>query len=267
VSWVGSISFVSSIIFAYPGYVKSSDTLTSTVQQPTDVIHVDAERDIYVLPSTHKLLAKYKQNPATKNKLSNLASRPAPLTNSLHICSQMYAITPGLQSLSRLPYLHPSTVVLTIRYTDWWWWEDNNAIFPIDETPFFDMQGAVLPASVQRMVVEFESIEGKRRELDGVIREMFVGRRERWVWRRMDGVRLVLRGEGPVVSGGMEEEDGGTNENRGVVDGVKEWTWMGPTTYQNGKDTSKTYSHHGKGESMGMVVKVLEWGVEDAVEG
>ncbi|KAF2643216.1 hypothetical protein P280DRAFT_246406 [Massarina eburnea CBS 473.64] len=129
----------------------------------------------------------------------------------------------------------PEALTLTIRYTDWWWWEDNRPIFPISETPFFAIGGVQLPESVQKMVIEFETIESKRKMLENVIGQLS---KENLAWNRKDGAKLVMK------------------------DRVEEWKWMGPTRFKNANGTEGTkYAHHGDAESMEMLVKVVEWAV------
>ncbi|PVH95977.1 hypothetical protein DM02DRAFT_675114 [Periconia macrospinosa] len=182
--------------------------------------------------------------------------------NRVQIFAQMYAIESGFHNLfdgreeilwqeerkwnKALPaeperFLLPKVITLTLRYTDWWYWEANTIIYPISNTEFFDMRRIPLPPSVEKMVVEFENIELKKKELEGVISELFADK-DRYVWNRQDGVKLRIKGE----------------EKKG---GVREWNWMGPTRINRAR-----YAHHGEGDSMKMIVKVVEWVAEKHVE-
>lgn len=160
-----------------------------------------------------------------------------------HVFGQMYALEQGFRSLfqNRLDICLPKTMTLTLRYTDWWNWEFNAPIFPIQHNLFFPLREIELPSTVQKMTVEFENIEAKIKQLDAVVGEMF-HRRDYWVWRRRDGRKLMVCGQG--VEG----------------DGIQTWTWTGPTTFGY---RSQKFSHHGEGDTMGYVVKVVTWEVID----
>lgn len=95
------------------------------------------------------------------------------------------------------------------------------------------MKDVPLPQSLEKVTVEFETIETKVEELEGVVGEMLEG--EEWFWRRRDG--RVLR-----VCGG---------------EGVSEVRWEGPSRFGG-----RRFAHHGEGERMGMVVKRVVWRVE-----
>ncbi|KAJ4358434.1 uncharacterized protein N0V89_003017 [Didymosphaeria variabile] len=165
--------------------------------------------------------------------------------HNYHVFGQMYLLEQGFRNLfrNRLDICLPSSMTLTLRYTDWWNWEVNAPIFPIQHHLFFPLRDIELPSTVQKMTVEFENIEPKIKQLDAVIGEMF-HRRDYWVWKRRDGRKLTVRGKG--VEG----------------DGIKTWTWTGPTTFGY---RSQKFPHHAKGDTMEYVVKVVTWEVaEDA---
>jgi hypothetical protein len=132
-------------------------------------------------------------------------------------------------------------MTLTLRYSDWWNWETNAPIFPIAHEFFFPMRDIELPSTVKQMSVEFENIELKVKELDNVVQQMF-HHRDYWVWQRRDGRKLMVRGLG--VEG----------------DGVRTWRWMGPTKFGY---NSRKFHHHGEGDTMGYVVKVVTWELVD----
>ena len=102
------------------------------------------------------------------------------------------------------------------------------------------MSDIPLPSTVQKLTVEFETIEKKVDQLQAVVGEFF-NDRETWVWKRRDGRKLVVCGE---------EKEG---------NGVETWKWIGPTRFGG---IPRVYPHHGKGESMGYVVKNVVWRVE-----
>ncbi|OAG06780.1 uncharacterized protein CC84DRAFT_1163088 [Paraphaeosphaeria sporulosa] len=160
-----------------------------------------------------------------------------------HVFGQMYLLGQGMNGLfrNRFDVCLPTTMTLTLRYTDWWDWETNAPIYPIRQDRFFPLRYMWLPPTVQRMTVEFENIESKIKELDAVVNEMF-SRHYHWVWRRRDGKNLKVCGRG--VEG----------------DGVETWRWNGPTTFGY---RSQKFPHHGDGPTMGYVVKVVTWEVVD----
>lgn len=151
----------------------------------------------------------------------------------------MYALQSGFNGLfrSRLDICRPKSMTLTLRYTDWWNWEFNAPIFPIQQDLFFPLRDIELPSTVQKMTVEFENIELKLKELEAVINELFQ-RRDYWVWKRRDGKRLMVCGHG--IEG----------------HGVKTWRWTGPTSFGF---RNQNFSHHGNGDTMEYVVKVVTW--------
>jgi hypothetical protein len=178
----------------------------------------------------------------------------------IHIFAQMFALREGFNKLFSFVSptaiaLAPSSLTLTLRYTDWWNWERNAAIHPFESERFFDIRMVVVPSSVRQVTVELEQIESKVAQLDAVIREMFE-RRDWWVLSRKDGKRLSVKGRGA-------EEEGA----------VKVWRWQGPNRFlvdvwpqQDGRPSPHAqmtwHSHHGDGDSMGYVVKALVWEVD-----
>ncbi|KAF2867878.1 hypothetical protein BDV95DRAFT_610317 [Massariosphaeria phaeospora] len=150
---------------------------------------------------------------------------------SIRFIAQMYMLeerTLCSNIFTARSQLKPSTVTITLRYTDWWWWEDNAHL---STKRFVDMNSLRWPDSVKTVIMEMETIEVKRKELDEVIKTVCENP-DTWLWRRKDGTELrVVQGQ------------------------VGEWTWQGPTTF-GGK---RTFKHHGTGDSMGYLVKVLTW--------
>lgn len=160
----------------------------------------------------------------------------------------MYAVQSGLQQLfnggpaSRQGLLQPSSLTLTLRYTDWWFWEDNQAIYPLNPARFFDMKSLTLPDSITKVTVEFENIKRNVQQLDGVVRDMFV-RGDWWYWKRKDGRKLVVK------RWDEESKTGGT----------RAWEWTGPTRFGEG---NRRFGHHGEGDDMVYVVREVTWEVE-----
>ncbi|KAF2000663.1 hypothetical protein P154DRAFT_534442 [Amniculicola lignicola CBS 123094] len=145
------------------------------------------------------------------------------------IFAQMYAfgadpiygcIFRGKQTIS------PTTVTITIRYTDWWNWESNAPLSVSSLRP--SLAEIFFPFSVEKLVMELETRDGKKKELERVIVEM-----RGWEYNRDDEEALKMAEDEPV----------------------KEWTWDGPTAFENGT----IYHHHPTGDTMKYVVKVLTW--------
>lgn len=135
--------------------------------------------------------------------------------------------------------LLPTTITITIRYTDWYWWEHNDLLNlnPKKINP----HRFSLPASVNKVVMELETREGKRKELEEVIAGIYEQNHlDEWAIPRRDGKFLrICQGKGN-----------------------NEWKWQGPTTFGDGQ----TFAHHPKGGSMEYLVKVLTWKVGKDVE-
>ncbi|KAF2192360.1 hypothetical protein K469DRAFT_620529 [Zopfia rhizophila CBS 207.26] len=158
----------------------------------------------------------------------------------IHEIFQPYAgrnFKPAITRGTFQPYtsINPDTVTITLRYTDWWYWETNTPLLlsANDRSPTPVTNGIRFPSSVTKIVMELETMEGKRKELEGIVADI-VKRPDAWAYQRDDGMELKVKGG----------ED------------VKEWKWEGPTTYDG-----KTFQHHPKGEKMWYVVKVLTWEV------
>ncbi|ORX98073.1 hypothetical protein BCR34DRAFT_577506 [Clohesyomyces aquaticus] len=169
-----------------------------------------------------------------------------------HIFIQLYAFSdPTFQYIfareTLRPGFKPKEVKITIRYTDWWYWEDNRThVLELDgrggnQSRFL---ASGFPASAERVVMEFETMEKKAAEVDAVVKKI-VDTPENWRFLRADGVVMV-----PKIAGEGEET-------------VREWRWLGPTGFQVGTPGYKMkmarFDHHPKGHEMGYVVKVLTW--------
>ncbi|KAF2254503.1 hypothetical protein BU26DRAFT_514403 [Trematosphaeria pertusa] len=153
----------------------------------------------------------------------------------IHVFAQMYALHLGLNNLfqNKRQFIAPSTITITIRYTDWWWWEYAYPIYPIRSDRFIHISAITLPNCVNTIVVEFETSEKKEKQLEKVVGEI-LQRRVYWTWMRKDGSKLAIKD--------ADEE-------------VRTWKWNGPTRFGDGG----RYPHHGDGEVMGYVVKVVTW--------
>ena len=156
----------------------------------------------------------------------------------IHVFAQMYALHLGLNNLfqNKRQFLTPSTITITIRYTDWWWWEYAYAIYPIRSDRFIYIPAIILPNCVKTVVVEFETNGKKEKELEKVMAEV-LRRRDYWTWTRKDGSKLTVKDADEEV--------------------VRTWKWNGPTRFGDGG----RYPHHGDGQEMGYVVKDVTWKV------
>lgn len=126
--------------------------------------------------------------------------------------------------------LSPSTVILTIRYTDWMWWKQAYPVWFNSE----EVQAHELPSSVDKIVVEFEVIEAEEQKLRALLRSIFENE-EAYRWPRKGGKFLrIVRPE----------------------EYVKEWRWDGPTKLEG-----QSFKHHPEGDTMTRVVKAVTWEV------
>ncbi|KAL4930448.1 uncharacterized protein BDV17DRAFT_39005 [Aspergillus undulatus] len=119
----------------------------------------------------------------------------APLeTGNIQVFAQLYMLEPGdaFQRLLNTPYLRPRQVRLTIRYTDFWHWENNRRLY-IDGKWVSVVR---FPESVRRFVVDFESIDRRRGEVDIIAGQAV----EKWVFRRTDDRVLTAKKEDLAVS-------------------------------------------------------------------
>ncbi|KAH6874618.1 hypothetical protein BKA70DRAFT_1128915 [Coprinopsis sp. MPI-PUGE-AT-0042] len=121
--------------------------------------------------------------------------------------------------------LRPHTIKLTVRYIDWWNWEWDAELSLI--APGLDEY--YVPESVDTLVLELESPEHKKWEMEALIRQV-LDERKRWKWKRLDDEYLEL--------------------DEGV--GVTEWEWMGTTRF-----VEQRFAHHPEGDKMRYIVKVL----------
>ncbi|KAH6907920.1 hypothetical protein BKA70DRAFT_347807 [Coprinopsis sp. MPI-PUGE-AT-0042] len=150
---------------------------------------------------------------------------------SIHIFPQMYALLRDafIRTFIQAKGLRPRIVKITIRYTDWWYWEDNDPLHLSSLVPGRDAY--YFPESVDTLIVELESAEHKKSELEAMVKGI-LQEKGIWKWKRLDEGYLEL--------------DEGT--------GVSEWEWMGTTQFD---DQPVRPSHHPEGDAMKYIVKVL----------
>ncbi len=117
-------------------------------------------------------------------------------TGDVRVFAQLYILEPGdafqrvLDTGSGL--LRPRRVRLTLRYTDFWHWEDSKLLY-VDGTWVAKTR---FPDCVRAFVVDFESLERRKREVDIIVEQAV----ERWVFKRKDERVLKARSEDITVS-------------------------------------------------------------------
>ncbi|KAH6874648.1 hypothetical protein BKA70DRAFT_1350024 [Coprinopsis sp. MPI-PUGE-AT-0042] len=148
---------------------------------------------------------------------------------SIHIFAQTCSFSRQafIRTFSQAYGLRPRTIKVTIRYTDWWKWEENAGLSLAFVVPSVDAY--YFPESVDTLILELESAEHKKSELEGMAKQV-LNEQMRWRWKRLDDAYLEL------------DEDAG----------VKEWSWMGTTTFKG-----QSFTHHPEGGTMKYLVKVL----------
>jgi hypothetical protein len=159
-----------------------------------------------------------------------LANKRVDLVSRVRIFAQMYAFQAHSMYCALFSFgknLVPRKVIVTIRYTDWWNWEEDAPLSVKGLRPH-DITGLYWPASVEKFVLELETREGKKKELESIIEEM-----KSWEYGKNNGTTLKMERDEPV----------------------REWTWNGPTVFEKGV----TYGHHPEGDTMKYVVKALTW--------
>lgn len=161
--------------------------------------------------------------------------------NSIHLPGIFQTYPSNRYTYGSRIQLTPTMVTVTFRYTDWWFWEDNAPLKLGDEYhEGRNWKYIKFPESVEKVVMELETREGKKKELEHLIQRIFRNS-EAWIFKRNDGkVLRVKDGEGAVG----------------------EWAWSGPTKFR----PNERFPHHGDEESMRYVVKVLMWVVDENYE-
>ena len=122
-------------------------------------------------------------------------------------------------------------LILTIRYTDWWEWENDNPLFIADNWHCVNQ----IPESVEEVVLELETRNGKKAELEGIVNSQL----KHWTFRGLSGLAYPL------------------DESR-----ITRSTWVGSQTPGGG-----SYEHHlphandsknlGEGQMLYYVVKMV----------
>lgn len=99
-----------------------------------------------------------------------------------------------LHSILTLPFFFPRKLTITIRHTDWWQWEMDWRLRILPEV--CESSRGVLPASVQEVRMELESLKRKKAQVDYVAGEMV----DKWWFLRSDDVVMMpLRGDFEVT--------------------------------------------------------------------
>lgn len=91
------------------------------------------------------------------------------------------------QSSTRIRHL-----VITLRYTDWWWWEDSAPLTLDSEW----VRRLELPNSVEIVTIEFETRNGKKVELNNLLKKQA----SCWLFKTIEGKELRLSDEPPIQS-------------------------------------------------------------------
>ncbi|KAH0539055.1 hypothetical protein FGG08_004401 [Glutinoglossum americanum] len=155
--------------------------------------------------------------PKTESYFLSLTPSQRDAATHLHLFMQQYLLEDVWQRVSRIPEMRPKKLTLTIRHTDWWFWENGEALgidprLPgrvkahemLPATPDDDRIAAASPATrsetawgrqfkniptLQDLVIELETVESKKAELDGIVR-----RAKGWRFGLADG-RVLVREE------------------------------------------------------------------------
>jgi hypothetical protein len=134
----------------------------------------------------------------------------------------------GVSLLEKEIAILPSTLIITVRYSDWLWWESSDPLF-------LDFATIRLPSSVTRLVMELEMIEARESELKDLLNEVFT-HEDAYRWYCKDGEHLrILHPDDPWKYVTTSKRDG-------------------PTKFDG-----QTFHHHPGGDTMPMVVKTVVW--------
>lgn len=121
---------------------------------------------------------------------SDAARRIIYPNESLQVFAQMYSLEWGqlADAVNKASCKTlPRRITITLRYTDWWNWEVN-APLRISNSWSQEFEA---PGSVEEIVLEFETRNGKKPELDALISNQVSG----WKFRTNTGVDLLLYGK------------------------------------------------------------------------
>jgi hypothetical protein len=151
--------------------------------------------------------------------------------SAVQLFPQMYALEdyPMTDFMAQLSeHLRPETLTITIRYTDWWYWEGNYKLVISSDW----MRNIKVPRCLERIIMEFETRNGKKDELDALVK----GPISKWRFRVED--KLVEGPEGKMVSNGETEWLVLSNEKPVAS------TWVGSSSVGGIK-----YAHHSQDQN------------------
>jgi hypothetical protein len=135
--------------------------------------------------------------------------------DSVRVFVQMFLLeeaTP-LVNLITTPGLRFRRLTITIRHQDWWEWEYDRPLY-IKGQKWIEKVSEVLPDTVKEVVMELESLERKKHQIDRIAEQM----QERWFFKRTDGA--ILLAEAPSDGQDIEKTDLVTR-------------WSGSSTWQD----------------------------------
>lgn len=133
--------------------------------------------------------------------------------------------------------LKPKTLTITFRYTDWFWWESDQPLKMLDWPTRI-----TFPDSVEKLVMEFETRNGKRNELDQIVNDTIL----KW---RIPQLPNVDEGKERMLI---------TTQTKARVH-----TWIGPDVIGHVGYPHHSQSHNGTtdldADQMLYYVAVVEW--------
>ncbi|KAF2428295.1 hypothetical protein EJ08DRAFT_680633 [Tothia fuscella] len=140
-----------------------------------------------------------------RKRLNHMANIPRFCPDNVQLFPQLFALEgePMRKFMRDLSlYLRPKRLTITIRYTDWWHWEKN---FPLRFYNTAWMENFQVPSCVEELVTEFETRNGKRAEMDSLVRDQA----SRWRFEVGDSVKSndVERACGEDVDGEITDEE------------------------------------------------------------
>lgn len=90
-----------------------------------------------------------------------------------------------LQQVLDVPGLHPRSVTIVIRHTDWYSWEYDNSLYISSDF----VNNCRFPDSVREINMELESLERKKNQIDYIASRIAAS----WQFRRRDGTKLTAK--------------------------------------------------------------------------
>lgn len=145
----------------------------------------------------------------------------------------MYWLEGGhdLRQLLRQPNFRPSTLTVTIRYSDWWNWECN---WPLSMREDW-LRKFIGSVGLRELKVEYETLSWKKDEMMKIV-------------ERNKKIKLALRNDQGYLSA----------ENTALM----EWKWVGTS-----KLAGRTWAHHGTQDTVEYVVVTDTWAYVDGEHG